>query len=81
MLNPKVVRTMALISQVGISMLVPILMMLYIGVWLEEKFGIHLILIFIILGIAAGFRNCYILLINASKDPKKKEQHHEKADQ
>lgn len=80
MLNPKVVRTMALISQLGISMMVPIFLMLYAGLWLEEKFGIQLTLIFILLGIAAGFRNCYILLMNASKDPKKKEQRDEKAD-
>lgn len=80
MFDPKVVRTMALISQIGISMMVPIFMMLFIGIWIEDKFGIQLTLILILLGIAAGFRNCYILLMNASKAPKKKEQHNEKAD-
>lgn len=81
MFDPKVVRTMALISQVGISMMVPIFMMLFLGIWIESRFGISITLILIILGMAAGFRNCYILLTNASKDPKKKERHNEKADQ
>ncbi|MBE5956166.1 MAG: AtpZ/AtpI family protein [Lachnospiraceae bacterium] len=80
MLNPKVVRMMALITQVGISMLCPILMMLFLGVWLEDRFGIHLVLPFLLLGIAAGFRNCFILIKNALGLWKKKEQNNEKTD-
>jgi ATP synthase protein I len=79
MLNPKVVKTMSLITQIGISMMCPILMMLFLGVWLEERFGIHLVLVFLLLGIAAGFRNCYILIKNAL-GLWKKELDHEKAD-
>ena len=80
MLNPKVVRMMALITQVGISMLCPILLMLWFGVWLEERFDIYLVLPFLLLGIAAGFRNCYILLKSAIGLSKKKEQDDEKTD-
>lgn len=80
MLNPKVVRTMALITQIGISMLCPILMMLWLGVWIEDRFGIALVLPFLLLGIAAGFRNCYILIKNATGVWKSKEQKHEEAD-
>ena len=79
MLNSKVVKTMSLITQIGISMMCPILMMLFLGVWLEERFGIHLVLVFLLLGIAAGFRNCYILIKNAL-GLWKKEQDHGKAD-
>lgn len=61
MLEPKVVRTLAFISQIGISMMVPVFMMLYVGLWIEEQFDVNLILFFILLGIAAGLRNCYIL--------------------
>lgn len=81
MLNPKVVKTMALITQVGISMLCPILMMLWLGVWLEERFDIPFVLLFLLLGIAAGFRNCYILIKNATGVWKNKEQEHEKTDE
>jgi len=80
MFNPKVVRMMALITQIGISMLCPILMMLFLGVWLEERFGIHLVLPFLLLGMAAGFRNCYILIKNALGLWKQKEANNEKAD-
>jgi len=80
MLNPKVVRTLALITQIGISMLCPILMMLWLGVWLEERFDIHFVLLFLLLGIAAGFRNCYILIKNSTGVWKNKEQEHEKTD-
>jgi len=81
MFNPKVVRMMALITQIGISMLCPILMMLFLGVWLEERFGIHLVLPFLLLGMAAGFRNCYILIKNALGLWKQKEANNEKADE
>lgn len=80
MLNPKVVRTMALITQVGISMLCPIMLMLFLGVWMEDRFGIHLVLPFLLLGIAAGFRNCYILIKNALGLWKMKEREDEKTD-
>ncbi len=83
MLNPKVVKTLSLITQLGISMLCPIMMMLFLGVWLEDRFGLYLVLPFLLLGIAAGFRNCYILIKSALGVWKKKEQeqNHEKADQ
>jgi len=81
MFNPKVVRMMALITQIGISMLCPILMMLFLGVWLEDRFGIHLVLPFLLLGMAAGFRNCYILIKNALGLWKQKEANNEKADE
>lgn len=83
MLNPKVVKTLSLITQLGISMLCPIMMMLFLGVWLEERFGLHFVLPLLVLGIAAGFRNCYILIKSALGVWKKKEQGqaYEKADQ
>ena len=81
MRNSKVIRALMLVTQLGISMMVPIFMMLFLGIWIESRFGISITLILIILGMAAGFRNCYILLTNAGKDPKKKERHNEKADQ
>lgn len=80
MFNPKVIRMLALITQIGISMLCPILMMLFLGVWLEDRFGIHLVLPFLLLGMAAGFRNCYILIKNALGLWKQKDQNHEKTD-
>lgn len=65
-----VYRTLALITQLGISMLVPIFLCTFLGVYLEDKFSFHVFVPLLILGILAGGRNTYILAKNASKDDK-----------
>lgn len=52
-----VYTTLAMISQVGISMVVPILLCTYAGVWLEEKFEFPFTVIMIVVGVLAGVRN------------------------
>jgi predicted F0F1-ATPase subunit len=52
-----VYTTLAMISQVGISMVVPILLCTYAGVWLEEKFDFPWTVIMIVVGVLAGVRN------------------------
>ena len=52
-----VYTTLAMISQVGISMVVPILLCTYVGVWLEEKFDFPWTVIMIVVGVLAGVRN------------------------
>jgi predicted F0F1-ATPase subunit len=47
----------AMISQVGISMIVPILLCTYVGVWLENKFDFPYTVILISTGVLAGIRN------------------------
>ena len=61
-LDKDVVATLALISQLGLSMIVPILLCTYLGVWLEKKIDFPFTIIFIVLGILAGVRNAYALL-------------------
>ena len=62
-------KNFVLISQLGISIVVPILLCTYFGVWLEKKCTFPFTVIFIVLGILAGGRNAYVLL----KDSIKKE--------
>ena len=62
-----VYTTFALISQLGISMIVPILLCTYVGGWLEEKFSFPFTIIFIVLGVLAGGRNVYAILANHIK--------------
>ena len=57
-----VYTTLAMISQVGISMVVPILLCTYAGVWLEEKFDFPWIVIMIVVGVLAGVRNVIALV-------------------
>lgn len=62
-----VFQTFSLISQLGISMIAPVLFCTVAGVFLEEKLSFPLTIPFIILGILAGARNVYALVVHASK--------------
>ena len=62
-----VFQTFSLISQLGISMIAPVILCTIAGVWLEEKFSVALTIPFIILGVLAGGRNVYALVKHASK--------------
>ena len=57
-----VYTTFAMISQVGISMVVPMLLCTYVGVWLEEKFDFPWTVIMIVVGVLAGVRNVIAML-------------------
>ncbi len=81
MFHPKVLKMLAFVTQIGISMLSPILLMLYLGVWLENQFELQLIPLFILLGIGAGFRNCYILITKVNYDLKMDRKKNEKKKQ
>lgn len=58
--DKNVYRSLVLISQFGINMLVPICMMCVLGVWLDRKFGTSFwtILLFFV-GAIAGGQNVY----------------------
>lgn len=75
--NKNVYTTFALVSQLGISMIVPILLCTYAGVWLEEKFSFPFTILFIVLGILAGGRNVYALLKNSIKKESEEEDDEE----
>lgn len=60
-------RNIVLISQVSISMLVPIFLCVALGVWLDNKFGTWFTVPLLVLGIAAGARNAYVLLSSVIK--------------
>jgi predicted F0F1-ATPase subunit len=57
-----VYTTFAMISQVGFSMVVPILLCTYAGVWLEEKFDFPWTVIMIVVGVLAGVRNVIAMM-------------------
>ena len=63
----KVYQTLALISQLGISMIAPVILCTVLGVYLDEKFSLSLTIPLIILGILAGGRNVYTLVRHTSK--------------
>ena len=70
----KVVRSLMMVSQIGISMLVPIFLCLFFGVKLNEWFSsIYFVPIFLFLGMGAAFRNVYYLTKGFYAKDKKEE--------
>lgn len=57
----KILQNLTLVSQIGISMFVPILISIFIGKFLDEKLGTGAIFlaIFTILGIISAFMSLY----------------------
>ena len=66
-------NTFALISQLGISIIVPIILCTFVGTFLEEKFSISITVPMIVLGVLAGARNAYVLAKQAIKELKDEE--------
>lgn len=64
-LDRSVFQSLALISQFGINMLVPIGLMLWLGIWLDRKFGTSWIVVLCFFaGAIAGFQNIYKMAKN-----------------
>ncbi|MBQ9118502.1 MAG: AtpZ/AtpI family protein [Lachnospiraceae bacterium] len=58
-----VVTAFLMVSQIGISMLVPVFLGAWIGHWLDERFETTFwFLVFLLFGIMAAFRNVYRML-------------------
>ena len=68
-LDKSVFQTLTLISQLGLSVIVPILVCTFLGIFLERKFSISITVPLIILGVLAGARNAYVLAKQAIPKP------------
>lgn len=63
MRNSKVIKALMLVTQLGISMMVPIFLCVLAGGFIDKKAGTGWVMpLFLFLGIAAAFRNVYYLL-------------------
>ena len=71
--NKNVFQILALISQLGISIVVPIFICTFGGAYLEERFSIPITVPLIVLGVLAGGRNAYYLLRQALRTMKDNE--------
>lgn len=74
----EVYQSLALITQLGISMIVPIFLCSFLGVFLEKRINFPFTVILFILGALAGFRNVQVLVKSFYK--KEKDAEHEKKD-
>ena len=60
--DKSVYRSLALVTQFGINMLVPIFLCTFLGIWIDKKAGTsYWMIILFFLGAVAGFRNIYIM--------------------
>jgi ATP synthase protein I len=59
----RLIKTLAVVSSMGISVALAIVIGVFIGLKLDEWLGTHpwFFFIFLFIGIAAGFRNIYII--------------------
>lgn len=61
--NKDTLRNLALVTQIGLSVITPILIGVYLGQLLDKKFGLNGVfsITFIVIGAAAGFLNIFNL--------------------
>ena len=72
--DKSVLQSLALISQFGINMLVPIGLMLWLGLWLDKKFGTSwLVIPCFFVGAIAGAQNIYKMAKSLISKDKEKE--------
>lgn len=72
-----IVRSLSMVTQLGISMLAPVILCAFVGNWLDERFGWSSTAVLLILGILAGARNTWILIKQVQQQDTKRRQHEE----
>lgn len=72
--NREILKSLALINQVGITMMVPIIGCVFLGIFLDKKFDTSplILIIMIVVGITVAFRNLYMLTKSFAKTDKKR---------
>ncbi|TCO78793.1 AtpZ/AtpI family protein [Marinisporobacter balticus] len=70
--NLNIFKNLSLLSYIGIMMIVPIFGAVYLGNLLDQKLGTNhvFMIICILLGVGAGFRNVYTIMIKSMKKKK-----------
>lgn len=75
--DKEVYRSLTLITQFGINMLVPIFLCTFLGIFLDKKLGTSfLVIVLFFIGALAGARNIYIFARNIYDKPKPKHDKH-----
>ncbi len=70
--NKIVAKSLTMISQVGISMLVPIFLCCMLGLYLEKEFSFPAFVPLFFLGALAGMRNVHVMLSAIYKEENEK---------
>jgi ATP synthase protein I len=73
----QIVIQMASVSSIGIAMVLAVFGCFFLGRWLDRQLGTDptLTLLFLLIGIAAGFRNMYALIKRYLKPQERQTDH------
>ena len=55
----EIMRSLSMVTQLGISMLAPLILCVCVGIWLDDTFGWSTTAVLVVLGILAGARNTW----------------------
>lgn len=69
----EVMQNLAMVTQLGISMLAPIILCVFAGHWLDEHFGFHSVIVLLLFGIAARCTQLLSDLKTAYSEKRRKE--------
>lgn len=72
--HKEIVQNLAMVTQLGLSLLAPVILCAFIGNWLDGRYGWSITAWLLILGVAAGARNAWIMLQQIQQLSKKKGQ-------
>lgn len=74
----EIAKALAMITQLGLNMLAPVILCAFVGNWLDAAFDWSITAVLLILGVMAGARNTWLLLkqfpLAAAKRRQKDEQ-------
>ena len=71
------IKYLTMISQIGLLMAIPIFFCVFVGIWLDERFGTNglFLIIFILLGVMAAFRNLFVAVLGRPDKDKEEKKH------
>ena len=77
----EIARSLSMVTQLGISMLAPLILCVCVGIWLDDTFGWSTTAVLVVLGIMAGARNTWMLAQQVGLPRQKRRKEDEKTDQ
>ena len=77
----EIARSLSMVTQLGISMLAPLILCVCVGIWLDDTFGWSTTAVLVVLGIMAGARNTWMLAQQVGLPRQKRRKKDEKTDQ
>lgn len=72
-IDTSIIKSLSLVSQIGILMATPIFMCTLFGYWLDTKLGTQglFLILFILVGVYAAFRNLFVTVLKMTDTEKK----------